>query len=76
MKLASYFKSGHDQLALFYNGNLYDVNTLSPDLPSNMADFLKNWEKIVDYKLNEQEQATFSKSADAVRNMNDVLKTL
>jgi malate dehydrogenase len=34
------------------------------------------WEKIVDYKLNEQEQATFSKSADAVRSMNDVLKTL
>ena len=34
------------------------------------------WEKIVDYKLNEQEQETFSKSADAVRSMNDVLKTL
>ncbi|HEX8459774.1 MAG TPA: malate dehydrogenase [Segetibacter sp.] len=34
------------------------------------------WEKIVDYKLNEQEQQTFSKSADAVRSMNDVLKTL
>jgi malate dehydrogenase len=34
------------------------------------------WEKIVDYKLNEEEQASFNKSADAVRNMNDVLKTL
>lgn len=34
------------------------------------------WKKIVDYKLNEQEQATFTKSADAVRSMNDVLKTL
>ena len=34
------------------------------------------WEKIVDYKLNEKEQATFNKSADAVRSMNDVLKTL
>jgi len=34
------------------------------------------WEKIVDYKLNEQEQATFNKSADAVRNMNNVLQTL
>ncbi|MDB5209015.1 MAG: mdh [Flavisolibacter sp.] len=34
------------------------------------------WEKIVDYKLNEEEQSLFSKSADAVRNMNDVLKTL
>ncbi len=34
------------------------------------------WEKIVDYGLNEEEQATFNKSADAVRSMNDVLKTL
>ena len=34
------------------------------------------WEKIVDYKLNEEEQALFNKSADAVRSMNDVLKTL
>ena len=34
------------------------------------------WEKIVDYKLNEEEQSAFNKSADAVRNMNDVLNTL
>lgn len=34
------------------------------------------WEKIVDYKLNDEEQAAFNKSADAVRNMNDVLGTL
>lgn len=34
------------------------------------------WEKIVDYKLNDEEQSLFNKSADAVRNMNDVLKTL
>ena len=34
------------------------------------------WEKIVDYKLNDEEQGLFNKSADAVRNMNDVLKTL
>jgi malate dehydrogenase len=34
------------------------------------------WEKILDFQLNETEQAAFNKSADAVRNMNDVLKTL
>jgi len=34
------------------------------------------WEKIVDFKLNETEHAAFNKSADAVRSMNDVLKTL
>ena len=34
------------------------------------------WEKILDFGLNADEQAAFNKSADAVRNMNDVLKTL
>jgi malate dehydrogenase len=34
------------------------------------------WEKIVDYKLNDEEQTAFNKSADAVRAMNDVLKSL
>lgn len=33
-------------------------------------------EKILDFKLNEEEQAAFNKSADAVRSMNEVLKTL
>jgi malate dehydrogenase len=34
------------------------------------------WEKIVPMELSADEQAAFNKSADAVRNMNDVLKTL
>lgn len=34
------------------------------------------WEKIIDLKLNAEEQAAFSKSADAVRNMNNVLSSL
>jgi malate dehydrogenase len=31
------------------------------------------WESIVDYRLDSDEQALFNKSADAVRNMNQVL---
>jgi malate dehydrogenase len=34
------------------------------------------WEKIIDYKLNSDEQGLFDKAADAVRSMNEVLKTL
>ncbi len=34
------------------------------------------WEKIVDVKLNAEEQAAFAKSAEAVRNMNGVLSTM
>jgi malate dehydrogenase len=36
----------------------------------------KGWEKIVDFDLDENEKAEFKKSADAVRSMNEVLKTL
>ena len=32
------------------------------------------WEKIIDFKLNEEEQASFNKSAEAVRNMNAALQ--
>lgn len=34
------------------------------------------WERIVDVNLNEEEKAAFAKSADAVRNMNNVLSTI
>ncbi|MFT3824045.1 MAG: malate dehydrogenase [Chitinophagaceae bacterium] len=34
------------------------------------------WEKILDFGLDAEEQALFNKSAEAVRSMNDVLKTL
>ena len=34
------------------------------------------WEKIVDFKLNEEEKALFAKSADAVRSMNSVLSSV
>jgi malate dehydrogenase len=34
------------------------------------------WETIIDYKLNETEQAAFNKSADAVRSMNNVLSEM
>ena len=36
----------------------------------------RGWEKIVNVDLSADEQALFNKSADAVRSMNDVLKTL
>jgi malate dehydrogenase len=36
----------------------------------------KGWEKIIPLDLNTEEKELFAKSADAVRSMNDVLKTL
>lgn len=44
MKLVSYLKEGHDQLALLVDGLLYDMEILHPDLPNSMGMFLNYWE--------------------------------
>jgi fumarylacetoacetate (FAA) hydrolase len=44
MKLITYLKDGHDQLALLINNNLYDTDALHPDLPVSMAMFLNYWD--------------------------------
>lgn len=44
MKLVSYLKDGHDQLAVLVDGFLYDMERLHPDLPHNMNMFLQYWE--------------------------------
>jgi fumarylacetoacetate (FAA) hydrolase len=44
MKLVSYLRDGHDQLAILVNGLLYNMEYLHPDLPNNMSMFLQYWE--------------------------------
>ncbi|MEN9570086.1 MAG: hypothetical protein RL172_1317 [Bacteroidota bacterium] len=44
MKLVSYLKDGHDQLALLIDERLYDTDALHPDLPISMAMFLNYWD--------------------------------
>ncbi|GAB3012686.1 malate dehydrogenase [Niabella terrae] len=52
----------------------YGQNDISLVVPVTLG--RNGWEQIIDFKLSEQEQAAFDKSAAAVRTMNDVLKTL
>ncbi len=52
----------------------YGQNDISLVVPVTIG--RNGWEQILDFKLSAEEQATFNKSADAVRAMNDVLKTL
>ena len=47
MKLVSYLKEEHDQLALLVDGLLYDMDTLHPDLPNTMGMFLNYWEDAI-----------------------------
>jgi fumarylacetoacetate (FAA) hydrolase len=44
MKLVSYIKEGHEQLALLVDDTLYDADALNPELPSTMSMFLNYWE--------------------------------
>jgi fumarylacetoacetate (FAA) hydrolase len=44
MKLVSYIKEGHEQLAVYIDGYLYDTEFLHPDLPNTMSMFLNYWE--------------------------------
>ena len=47
MKLVTYLKDEHDQLAMLIDGNLYDTDALHPDLPISMAMFLNYWEDVL-----------------------------
>lgn len=44
MKLVSYLKEGHDQLAILENNLLYDTDLLHSEMPSSMMMFLTYWE--------------------------------
>lgn len=44
MKLVTYLKDGHDQLAMVINGMLHDMNEIHPELPTSMAMFLNYWD--------------------------------
>ena len=46
MKLVSYLKEDHAQLAFLVDGILYDSDRLHPDLPVSMTMFLNYWEDI------------------------------
>ncbi len=46
MKLVSYLKEDHAQLALLVNGLLYDTDNLHPNLPVTMTMFLNYWDDV------------------------------
>ena len=68
----------HDEKKLFpccvYLDGEYNQKDICLGVPVIIGS--NGWEKIVDYGLTEKEQETFNKSADAVRSMNEVLKTI
>ena len=51
MKLVTYIKDEHEQLALLHNGLLYDTDLLHPDLPISMSMFLNYWDDVMPLAL-------------------------
>lgn len=49
MKLVTYLKDGHEQLALLVADNIYDTDSLHGDLPISMGMFLNYWEDLIPY---------------------------
>ena len=56
MKLVTYLKGGHEQLAMIVNGKLYDTDWLHPDLPISMAMFLNYWDDVYPIALAAEQQ--------------------
>lgn len=46
MKLVTYIKDQHEQLALLIDGQLYDTDQLHSDIPVSMAMFLNYWDDV------------------------------
>jgi fumarylacetoacetate (FAA) hydrolase len=44
MKLVTYVKDGHEQLAVLINDMVYDMEGIHPELPNTMSMFLNYWE--------------------------------
>ncbi|HMP94039.1 MAG TPA: fumarylacetoacetate hydrolase family protein, partial [Phnomibacter sp.] len=48
MKLVSYLYNQHEQLAIYYNGLLYNMDKIHPELPNTMAMMLNYWDEVID----------------------------
>lgn len=72
MRLVSYLKEGHDQLAFLVNNKVYDADMVHPELPSSMSMFLQYWDdnfataQVVDKAIND---GRFSQHAISVNDI-------
>jgi fumarylacetoacetate (FAA) hydrolase len=66
MKLVTYIKGEHEQLAMIVNGKLYDTDWLHPDLPISMAMFLNYWDDVYPIALAAEQQLLSGVSISSV----------
>lgn len=51
MKLTTYIKNEREQLAIYHNDMLYDMEYIHPDLPNTMGMFLNYWDDVIEVAL-------------------------
>ena len=47
MKLASYIKDEHEQLGIYHNGKVFNLEHIHPELPNTMSMFLTYWDDMI-----------------------------
>jgi fumarylacetoacetate (FAA) hydrolase len=55
MKLVSYLYHEHEQLAIYHEGRLYNMDKIHPDLPNTMGMFLNYWDEMIGLALRGQQ---------------------
>jgi fumarylacetoacetate (FAA) hydrolase len=71
MKLVTHYYKEQEQLAIYYNGLLYNLDLIHPDLPNSMSMFLNYWDDnielamkgnqaIIDGRISESKGVPFS----------------
>lgn len=51
MKLVTHLFNEHEQLAIYHNGGLYNMDILHPELPNTMNMFLNFWDDVIGVAL-------------------------
>jgi fumarylacetoacetate (FAA) hydrolase len=51
MKLVSYLYREHEQLAIYHDGLLYNMDKIHPELPNTMGVFLNYWDEMIPLAL-------------------------
>jgi len=51
MKLVTYLYNEHEQLAIYHDGILYNMDKIHPELPNTMSMFLNYWDDVIEIAL-------------------------
>jgi fumarylacetoacetate (FAA) hydrolase len=51
MKLVSYLYNEHEQLAIYHDGILYNMDKIHPELPNTMSMFLNYWDDVIEIAM-------------------------